>query len=405
MAVDPDVVPLLDAKADRTSVATLEARVAAIEAALPGLTTDAEYATALSQITALDARIDILEGGVVVPPPISPAGVSPRAVLPKQAGRKMWSQTKYGAILDAQGVTPYCLAHFDTVNPVLAMELHGFSIRNYRPTGVGHGMTGGEGMPGLLQEDCEFTGSGRTGTKLSNLHVIRRCWAHHNAEAGVSGGQAPNGMTIEDIDASDNNLAGGFTWRDAMGSAAGIKIVSSANVKIRRIAANRNLGPGVWLDFCDSGNEVDDVTAIGNDGPGVFVEISLTTVVRRPKVTGSQRWAGVFISCSTGVTVDDPDTTGLGVVISDDPGRPRVTQGPIRVNRSVHMPGTTPTSNGYQHGLQVQSTRTQLFTDGSVKFAGGKYKTIASLAFAKWNGAKTLAGWQAAGQELDGVLV
>lgn len=441
MAVDPDVVPLFDA---------LTARVAALEAALPGLTTDAEHQAALSQIAALTLRIEALEGGVVVPPPPPPpppppsgyappagvtvtpssdlaaifastaiatpiifaAGVYPRVVLPRQSGRKMWSQTKGGAVLDGQGVTPYCLAHFDAANPISGVELHGFKIQNYRPTGVGHGMIGGEGMPGFLLEDLELTGSGKTGAKLSNLYVARRIFAHHNAEAGLSGGQAPGGMLLEYITANDNNrnpdgTIGSYTYRDASGSAAGIKIVSSSKVVARWITAHRNGGPGYWLDYCDAGNEIDDLVANDNDGPGLFYEISLGAIVRRPKISGSQRWASILITNSgPTITVEDADLTGLGIVILDDiRTQPRLTQGPIRLLRTLHTPGTTPVSNGYQHGIWVATGRNFLLTDGSVKFSGGRYKAPATLAFAKWNGGKTLAQWQAAGQELDGVLV
>jgi len=120
---------------------------------------------------------------------------------------------------------------------------------------------------GWVLEDLDVSYSAGRGVTISRAEVVRRVRAHHNGALGFGGSAA----LVEDCETSDNNYKGGG-W--LTGENGGWKAVFADGMVVRRHVANRNFGPGIWLDIDNRRVTITQCRAQDNTGPGIFIEIS-----------------------------------------------------------------------------------------------------------------------------------
>jgi hypothetical protein len=126
----------------------------------------------------------------------------------------------------------------------------------------------------ILIEDCDFRWNNSQGLRLNHTKnvTLRRNTANYNGFMGINAGLILN-TVWEDNETSFNN------WRGYMGgwngyAIAGAKLVWIRDGLFRRYQAIGNMTPGLWFDIDNRNILIEDLTAIDNDGPGLFLEIS-----------------------------------------------------------------------------------------------------------------------------------
>jgi len=126
-----------------------------------------------------------------------------------------------------------------------------------------------------VAEDCTVEWTNGNGAMLGGeRNVARRIVSRFNGQMGMSGHGAGNRM--ENCALEDNNVKGySKGWE-----AGGIKIALSRGFQIVRCTAVRNDGAGFWFDIDNRDERIERSYAAENNGPGIFVEISETAVVR-----------------------------------------------------------------------------------------------------------------------------
>lgn len=159
----------------------------------------------------------------------------------------------------------------------------------------------------LLIEDCRVLWNNGTGIALRGKDVVMRGnVADHNGSLGLSVPPtvypALFDALLEDNTTSDNN------WRGDMGgfhgfAVAGMKIMTSGNLTLRRHRAERNASPGIWLDKENRNVLIDDCRMFDNkNGPGLWLEISEGPFWVRNTVSAFNQ-TGLLISNSSQITV------------------------------------------------------------------------------------------------------
>ena len=159
----------------------------------------------------------------------------------------------------------------------------------------------------FLVENCRLTWNNASGLILRGRDiVVRRCVCDHNGSSGVS--VLPTfvpsieNVLLEDDQTNDNN------WRGAMGefygfAVAGMKLMTSRGVVLRRFTSARNASPGVWLDNANRNYLIEQCRFLNNTkGPGLWLEISQGPFLVRDCVSAFNV-DGVTISNSAQVTL------------------------------------------------------------------------------------------------------
>lgn len=125
---------------------------------------------------------------------------------------------------------------------------------------------------GVAIENCRFVWNSAHGlaAKLDGV-TLRDCVFNYNGFSGI-GGELDHAL-IERCTTSFNN------WRGALGGQrswwmAGVKLQRSNGNVVRRHTAIGNLAPGFWYDIQNTDLYLADCTFTGNDGAGLFLEIS-----------------------------------------------------------------------------------------------------------------------------------
>ena len=102
---------------------------------------------------------------------------------------------------------------------------------------------------------------------------LRRVISRFNGQLGMGGGGTD--AVVEDCEVSDNNQKGfSAGWE-----AGGIKVCLARNMRIIRMRAMRNRGPGIWFDIDDRGGLIQGCHCADNENSGIFIEISRGIVI------------------------------------------------------------------------------------------------------------------------------
>ncbi len=185
--------------------------------------------------------------------------------------------------------------------------LRGLSVEHYTGQGdFGRAAATACGAHFLI-EDCRFTWNDATALTLRGSDiVVRRCVCDHNGSSGIGSPPTPfpsiQNVLMEDDQTENNN------WRGAMGdfygyAVAGMKLMTSGSIVLRRFTSAHNASPGVWLDKDNRNYLIDHCRFVDNTkGPGLWLEISPGPFLVRDCISAFNG-DGVMISNSAEITL------------------------------------------------------------------------------------------------------
>jgi len=185
--------------------------------------------------------------------------------------------------------------------------LRGLTIQHYTHQAFGEPALCAYGRHFLI-EGCDIRWNNETGLTLRGEDIVlRNNQMHHNGSLGISVPPtiypAVARALLEGNDTSDNN------WRGAMGefygfAVAGMKIMTSRDIVLRRHTSSRNEAPGVWWDKDNRNITIEGCRFLKNRrGPGLWMEISPGPFSVRNTVSAFNE-TGVMISNSSHITLD-----------------------------------------------------------------------------------------------------
>lgn len=117
-------------------------------------------------------------------------------------------------------------------------------------------------------------------------HVFRGNRALDNGMAGFGG--SCEGCLFEDNESSRNNWKGHSPFWEGGGG----KWTRTRNSTWRRHLARDNDGPGLWLDYMNDGNVIEQSVFINNSVAGIFLEFGTTRTLVRNNVVHGTRYVG-----------------------------------------------------------------------------------------------------------------
>ncbi len=170
-------------------------------------------------------------------------------------------------------------ATFDTNSDPSGTQIRGLGFARYAD------FAGQMSAPGLVIEDCTFAWNGQLGLSLS-MHVdqirgvpprgmiVRGNTFMCNGRTGFHASHI-FGATVENNTFAYNNVE---RFRAAW-DAAGLKIVYTPNLILRRNLAERNYATGLWLDISVDNAVVTHNLVRHNQGIGIFFEISRGAII------------------------------------------------------------------------------------------------------------------------------
>lgn len=185
-----------------------------------------------------------------------------------------------GALFLPKGATEsWCGAHFGWYRLVGLTFRHAVNNANWAAVCSGY-----EGS--LLEENTvEWTNG--TGIDLQGYNnVVRGNRANDNGMRGLGG--RCTGCSIEYNETSRNNWKGhshGY-------SAAGVKLIRSANTTVDYHLSADNDGTGIWLDVSNRANTIENSLVIRNASRGILLEFGTTETVVRNNVVYGTRYHG-----------------------------------------------------------------------------------------------------------------
>lgn len=168
-------------------------------------------------------------------------------------------------------------------SPIIRNDLSGTEVRVPNGTtikGIGFTHYADNGLElvcagGLNLEDNTFSWNGTAGAKLvAPAAIIRGNTFAFNGNVGLSGNNLKETI-VEYNHAYENNIeAYSTSW-----AAAGIKVIVTKNMKMRRNLVENNYSAGIWLDISAIDNELSYNTVRENGGFGIFSELSNGTLI------------------------------------------------------------------------------------------------------------------------------
>ncbi|MDJ0924323.1 MAG: right-handed parallel beta-helix repeat-containing protein [Acidimicrobiia bacterium] len=263
----------------------------------------------------------------------------------------------------------------------------------------------GEGSRGdnWLIEDVEARLNHAAGIRAGDGTIIRRVYAHHNGQQGITGGAGTN-VLVEDSELAYNNLRG-FSpgWE-----CGGAKFTRTDGLVLRNLTVHHNLGPGLWVDIDARNTLYEDNVVYSNNGAGIFHEISFEAVIRNNEVYDNgfskSEWlwgAGILIAASTDVEVYDNVVTnnadGITGIQQDRNGD----LGPsFLANLDVHDNVVTMWYG--QTGVVEDTDDPAVFTERNLRFNNNTYIGAGHEEAFAWDGKDmTWEQWQEAGQDTE----
>ena len=163
-----------------------------------------------------------------------------------------------------------------------------------------------------LVENCSVKWAAGAGFTLTGNHnLIRGCVFNYNGQLGFGSGNA-NYCLFEDCETSYNNFHGGKTYSSGW-EAGDNKVAFAKAVNFLRHVAIGNNGPGIWYDISNDSCEVRNCFTQGNNGSGLFYEISYrlhatdNVMIGNGLNSGPESWGangGITLSSSPGCIIE-----------------------------------------------------------------------------------------------------
>ncbi len=161
-------------------------------------------------------------------------------------------------------------------------------------------------------EDCNVQWAAGSGFALNgDYNTVRRCVFNNNGQIGF-GSSRSDYCLFEDCETSYNNLHPGKKY-DTNWEAGGNKIALSKAFNFLRHVSIGNDGPGIWYDISNDSCEVRNCFTKGNYGSGLFYEISYhlhacdNVMIGNGLSTSPGDWGangGITLSSSPGCVVE-----------------------------------------------------------------------------------------------------
>lgn len=163
-----------------------------------------------------------------------------------------------------------------------------------------------------LVEDCSVQWAAGSGfTMVGSYNLVRRCVFNHNGQIGLGSGKSSYCL-FEDCETSYNNLHTGKIYSSGW-EAGGNKVAFAKAVNFLRHVSIGNNGPGIWYDISNDSCEVRNCFTQGNAGSGLFYEISYhlhatdNVMIGNGLNSGFGSWGangGITLSSSPGCVVE-----------------------------------------------------------------------------------------------------
>lgn len=226
-------------------------------------------------------------------------------------------------------------------------------------------------------------------------------YVHSQGQLGVAGWGSVD-LVVEDNEIAYNHFAGYRTsWE-----AGGTKVASTMNLTLRNNHVHHNVGKGLWLDGNNRGARYEGNTVHDNTEHGIFHEISYDALIVNNTIHDNG-WYGIVIDSSPDVEVSGNDLHGNGwnngSPLAQILGRDTRSgaSGPngayVVTNLYVH----DNTSEGAMLAGLTGPARVFEATSNN-RFRSNDYFVSSERPFL-WKGStRTLAEWQAEGQDTDG---
>lgn len=312
-------------------------------------------------------------------------------------------QGEPGTVLDGQGAKPWAIrSGADDVT------LRGFVVQNYAsPVQFAAVEAEWGAAERWLVEDMEIRNNSTGGLKVGHDMVVRRVYAHHNGQYGLSG--FGHRLLVVDSEISYNNT-GGF---DPLDDAGGLKFLHSDGIVFRNNHVHHNYGTGVWFDYNNINSVIENNLIEDNQVGGIHYEISYAGVIRgntiRRNGDGSEgrfSRSGILVFASSDVEIygntlsgNDEGITGL------DDNRGSGAHGEFRVkNLWVHDNDVTMNRGG--SGLNSWAGDSAVY-GGSAnnRFDRNTYRITGNPDPFWYQGEKNETSWQNTGQDPNGTFI
>jgi parallel beta-helix repeat protein len=190
---------------------------------------------------------------------------------------------EYGAILDGTGwsTTDASQAAFRAHNEDIDdVTIRNLVIRNMPQRGI-HAYYWASDRWTIEYNEIA---SNQHGVAAPNNSLVRNNYIHHNAVGGYSVFRAANTV----FDGNDISYNGKQ------------KVLAASNITFRNNFVHNNLEDGIWYDGDSVGGVVEGNTSEGNNGEGIFIEISSQIIIRNNTLRRNVS-SGIFISSSKNI--------------------------------------------------------------------------------------------------------
>lgn len=169
-------------------------------------------------------------------------------------------------------------------------------------------------------ENCRFRNNGYSGLGVSGDRLtVRGCRFEGNGSIGF--GADGDGILIEDC-LTARNCAKGHAYGWDGWDSGGFKCGGLTHSTVRRLTAADNFTKGLWFDTACLGDLVEDCSALGNTGDGLFWENNnrntipdlgarMTGVLRRCRLANNGG-AGLFVAECENLVLDGCRLSGNG---------------------------------------------------------------------------------------------
>lgn len=294
-----------------------------------------------------------------------------------------------GAVMDGGGNTTFA---FQDNKGASGVTIRGIEIRNYSTPAQRGAIDAGSGGWRVVGNEIHHNTGAGVSLGGSNW-VIEKNNIHHNRQIGIKG-QGSGGRVVSNTIANNNpDRAYDWSWE-----AGGTKFIKTTNLYVAGNKVLNNMGPGLWTDGDNRGTVYEKNTVRDNAGPGIFHEISFSATIRNNTVTGNAHpfyVGGILIANSSGVTVTGNTLSGNdgGIIgLQDSRGGYNTVDLIVTGNSVSHSIGGT--GLAYNSGTDVAAS-------GTIKFDKNSYSVGGSRPFLWKGGARTVAEWQALGQDTN----
>jgi parallel beta-helix repeat protein len=182
-----------------------------------------------------------------------------------------------GAVLDGQGKNRYAFTQQAANVTIRYLEIRGFNAP--RDEGVVNHDSGN----GWVIEHNTIHHNQGAALMAGAKQVVRANCLRDNGQYAMNAFKAGNtitGLLVEGNEITGNNTQDWETKVPGCGCTGGIKFWAVNGADIRNNWVHHNHGPGLWADTNNNDFLIENNLIEGNDGMGIFYEISYNAVIR-----------------------------------------------------------------------------------------------------------------------------